>query len=392
MPANKSQHYVPQFYMKLFADKDGKFNIYNVERRKEYNNIPYKGQCQKDYFYGKDLVFEKKFRDMETEWSSLFNKIINEEDLNEEDVRRIKQFAVYQSTRTVAALEHGAESKRIQMIEFMKMECANNSIPASLQQIEAFVEEKLKESNQDIPFPLHYSEECLSYVDDLNVVIMTYNTKETLISSDAPVVNVNKFIETHVGYAMAGFLSFFPICKNKIVAVYDARMYPRYRDRLYVESNDEKEVRILNEYQLINAETIIFSSRTDMDACYIAEVEELRNGNRNSPAVQAIGSSDSKLLAFKPRLSIYPCVLSFATLNRDARRVPQIGRDFLPRTKDDKYVERMEFRENTIPEIDKIHGNRSIEQQKEFRRAIRRMNRFAYRYWSRPAPTQVLKK
>lgn len=388
MPANKSQHYVPQFYMKLFADKDGIFNIYNVGKRKKYDNIPYKGQCQKDYFYGKDLLLENMFRDMETEWSLLFNKLINEEDLNEEDVWRIKQFVVYQSTRTVAALAHSEESERILMIEYMKMVCANNSIPVSSQQMEAFVEEKLK----DIKSPLCYSEECLSYIDDLNVVIITYNTKEILISSDVPVVNINKFIETSVGYAMAGAVYFFPICKNKIIVVYDARMYPRYRDKLYIELNDEKEVRTLNEYQLINAETITFSSCTDMDACYTAEIEELRNGNRNRPAAQGIGSNDKKLFALKPRLSVYPCILSFATLNHDARRVSQIGRDYLPRTKDDKYVERMEFRENILPKLDKMHGKRTIEQQKDYRRAIRRMNQFAYRYWSRPIPAQALKK
>lgn len=376
--------------MKLFANQNGKFNIYNVERKTKYSNIPYKDQCQKDYFYGKDLVLENKFRDMETEWRPLFNKIINEEELSDEDVEKVKQFAFYQSTRTVAALEHSEEAKKTQMVECMKMECANKGVPVLPQQIEKFVDEKAKDGEMDVPFPLHHYEEILSYMSDLNIVIITYNTKEELISSDVPIVNVNKFIEAHVGYSLAGFLSFFPICKYKLVVIYDARMYPRYRDKLYVESNDENEVKVLNEYQLINAETIAFSCRDDLDEFYTTEVEEVRYKNRNRPAVQAVGNNQSKLLAFKPRLSIYTCELSFAALRREARRVPPIGRDFLPRIQSDKYVERMDFRMYAMPNIDKIHGNRTIGEQKEYRRAIRSFTQFAYRYWSLPIPKQVL--
>ena len=216
MPANKSQHYVPQFYMKLFANQDGKFNIYNVESGEKYENIPYKGQCQKDYFYGKDLVLENKFRDMETEWSIVFNKIINEEELTKEDVGKIKQFAVYQSARTAAAVGHSEETMRSHMIELVKMECMNKNIPTLIQEIERVVDEKVKEKKDEILFPIHYSEECISYMDDLNIVVMTYNTTGTLISSDTPVVNANKFLEGDVGYANAGFCVFFRYATERL--------------------------------------------------------------------------------------------------------------------------------------------------------------------------------
>lgn len=89
-------------------------------------------------------------------------------------------------------------------------------------------------------------------------------------------------------------------------------------------------------------------------------------------------------------MSIYSSILSFAALNHDARRVPIIGRDFLPRIKSEKYIERMDIRENIIPNIDKMHSDRSIENRKEYRRSIRKMNQFVYRYWGKPIPIQVL--
>lgn len=391
MPDNKNQHYVPQFYLKLFADIYGNFNVFSLENEVIHENVPYKDQCQKDYFYGSDLRFENKFRDMEAEWKPLFDKLLNEEEINGDDVKRIKQFAVYQRERTLAVSEHSNEAKKIQMVEFIKMQCESQNISASLQQIEKFAEEKTKEEKPDISLPLQNAEECLSYTDDLNVLIVTYNTKETLISSDAPVISVNKFLEPSVGYAMIGFVSFFPISNNKLVVIYDAKMYTRFRDNLYVNSTDENEVRLLNEYQLINAGKIVYGCRNDFNECFTPKVKNLRDSNRKRPAVQSLGSRKEKLLAHQPRLSIYPCSLSFATLNHDARRIPQNGRDHLTRNLDEKYIERMNFRETALMLGEKTVGRHTIKEQKELRRAIRKMNQYAYRYWRRPKPRQALR-
>ena len=90
----------------------------------------------------------------------------------------------------------------------------------------------------------------------------------------------------------------------------------------------------------------------------------MRTTNRNRSAVQVLGSNEGKLLAIKPRLSIHNCVLSFAVLNRDARRVPYIGRDLLPRKQEDKYIERMDVREYIMPDIDKFYSNRTTEEKR----------------------------
>lgn len=391
MPENKNQHYVPQFYLKLFTDNNSKFNIFNIESGKTYDNVPYKGQGQKDYFYGKDMTFENKFQDMETEWGPLFQKIMQESELTHDDIYKIKKFVVFQRERTVAASEYGDETKRIQMIEQMKMICENQHIPVSLQEIENLAKEKVEEQKQDVTLSLQLADNFLPYTEDLNLLILTYDTKETLISSDAPVVSVNKFSEPHVGYSTAGFVSFFPVCKNKIAVIYDAKMYTKYKDVLYGKSNDENEVKILNEYQLINAGTIVFGCRDDINTCYTTNVSELRRSNRNRPAVQSIGSNEGKLLVHMPRLSIYPCNLSFATPNRDARRVPEIGRDHFPRIRNQEYVERMYLRKNRLPQVEKALGKRSIEEQKEYKSAIKRMNQYVYKYWGQPVPIQTLK-
>ena len=54
MAEKKKQHFVPKFYMSLFANSNKEFAVYNIEKRMCAYPVPYKNQCYKDYFYGKD--------------------------------------------------------------------------------------------------------------------------------------------------------------------------------------------------------------------------------------------------------------------------------------------------------------------------------------------------
>ena len=102
MPDKKKHHYVPKFYLKEFANDRGKFVIYNLKDEKCIEAVPYKDQCYKSYFYGKDGIWEDQLGEMETKWAVVFKKIKEKDVLSEEDLKLIKQFAVYQRQRTVA--------------------------------------------------------------------------------------------------------------------------------------------------------------------------------------------------------------------------------------------------------------------------------------------------
>ena len=53
MPQNKSHHYVPQMFMRLFArEGDSRIGVFVIDRRKFIPGTPIRGQACRDYFYG----------------------------------------------------------------------------------------------------------------------------------------------------------------------------------------------------------------------------------------------------------------------------------------------------------------------------------------------------
>ena len=58
MAEKKRQHYVPRFHLKLFSEDGVSINLFNIKTGKIIEKAAIKGQCQEDYFYGKDLKVE----------------------------------------------------------------------------------------------------------------------------------------------------------------------------------------------------------------------------------------------------------------------------------------------------------------------------------------------
>lgn len=116
MQITKNQHYVPRFYMKYFS------NIRNAGTKKEKvlisfyqfkdnilrENIPTTSVCSEDYFYGQDGKTENSLAEMENRWSIAF-KNVNDDAFAEGDIESIREFVIYQISRTKAMLSHNRE-------------------------------------------------------------------------------------------------------------------------------------------------------------------------------------------------------------------------------------------------------------------------------------------
>lgn len=78
MPHNKNQHYVPQFYLKLFSNNQDQktFGIWNIEKEIFVRSGSIRDQASLDYFYGKDLELEKAFGQQETLMSQIYSYIL----------------------------------------------------------------------------------------------------------------------------------------------------------------------------------------------------------------------------------------------------------------------------------------------------------------------------
>ena len=81
MPNNKKQHYVPKMVLRNFAsDTDKKqINLIHINSRKAIRSASLRDQCQKDYLYGEDGIFEKNLAEMEGAFHRIIDRLIETE-------------------------------------------------------------------------------------------------------------------------------------------------------------------------------------------------------------------------------------------------------------------------------------------------------------------------
>ena len=69
-------HYVPKFYLKWFASKPRRINVYALESQRFLKDVSLKDQCQRPRFYGKGDDVEDELMKLETLVSPALLKIV----------------------------------------------------------------------------------------------------------------------------------------------------------------------------------------------------------------------------------------------------------------------------------------------------------------------------
>ena len=123
MADKKRQHYVPKFYMRHFSDDGKLFCIYDVKNKTVRPNVPLSKRCSKSYLYGADIAWESHLQGLEAIWGVLFQDIICEKALTQDDMGNLKRFAMFQRQRTLAENEY----RRQERLAFLT-ECAKEII------------------------------------------------------------------------------------------------------------------------------------------------------------------------------------------------------------------------------------------------------------------------
>jgi len=382
MPVQKRQHYVPQFYLKEFSNEKGGISLYNFKSDKYINQVPYASQCYKDYYYGKDGLWENKLSLMESKWAVAVKKFKEGLPVEDEDVNLIKQFVLYQRQRTFAEGEFRKQERQDRLKEIAKIHCANRGWIFD-GECEKICEEMVR--NEPTPLEnLEISYEMEELIEDLKVLVITYITERELISSDVPVVAINPFHQHSIGYSCMGLILFLPITRNKVVVIYDGKMYSHFRDIPYTISYDEKEVYNLNILQYISAEKIIFSYKENELKEFRDDIREKREKCRNESPISTLGPESEKLMLSSLRKTLYDCNLSFAGLRHEIRKIPFTCREAVPRQWDEEWAKKLHDKESLISRLYSVKPDLFTPtglSRKELLQGYRRMSIFADKYW-----------
>ena len=383
MADNKKQHFVPKLYLHNFT-RDGQFlSLYDIEKCKPVPDAPYKDQCYKKYYYGRDAVLEKKLSKMETQWGAVFQKILVEDNLSENDVHLIRQFVIYQLHRTVASNEFAIKQQEEVLLEQMKMVCVHRGIPFN-ETVKDICRERVRDGLTPAKL-LADSDQYVQYIQDLKILVIDYQTKSELITSDVPVIVINPFCPHTIGYAIMGIIILFPVSSHKLVVLYDSKMYPTYRGTSFAVSSDETEVRNLNTLEFISADRLIFAKSEQSFSQFPKVAWEARRQNRMAYTTESLGDDNKKLIIAQPRKVIFDCEFSFGKVCHQFRRVPPECREAPSREWDSEWEKKLDMKEDVMLSImnsaPNLNGH-TLLSRKELRRGYRKMASAAKVYWS----------
>ena len=261
MPSHKNQHFVPRCYFKPFSlDSEGRaINLYNIGSSQALQNASVKGQCSKNYLYGKDLKLEDLLKRYEDSYGRVLRVLANGENLTKQDLRTLREFMILQYSRT---------------------EAASNRIGLWYQGIYSTVCESSSVNPPDLDLSastlicdaLEMFPGFLEVTDDLRICIVRNEASSDFITSDDPVFFTSRFYaqkleQNSFGACSAGALFFLPLSPRLLLVLYDAHVYRAIDKKGYFISIDsEKDVYACNELQYINAEqNIYFSSWVQRD-------------------------------------------------------------------------------------------------------------------------------
>ncbi|WP_299192483.1 DUF4238 domain-containing protein [uncultured Erythrobacter sp.] len=354
MPQNKSHHYVPQMYMRLFARAgDNRIGVFAIEREKFIPNAPIRGQACRDYFYGKDGLAERAFGRIEGPAARIFARAIAERQLPTTGSQEHEWLIFYlgmQHSRTLGAAEQHNEisEKAAKSVLRTKAELEGNQ-----EVIDALARVKIRRSNA-VSELVQYATIGASLLADLEFVLIDNSCTTPFIASDTPVVLHNRLYEDQdisvTGYANVGLQLFLPLGPKLALFGFDRAAYQvETNARGTIQLFDDAQVALINDLQWEAAQAALFSSASTSEREFLASAlkwAKLRKRERTFFREEIVAQSESEVRTrhgsgaapstIKLDLSFVRCILTRPrTLRawevppfRDADRVARVDRAF----------------------------------------------------------------
>lgn len=230
MPAYKNQHYVPQFYFRLYSTGGENIWMYNVGDQRCIN-VPIKSQCQEDYFYGKNPEIEQHFSVGEGTFNTLLSRIIQDSSLaglSDEDLRNLRGFVTFQRGRTQAAKMQAEEMSDTFAKQILKFHIAGDpTLPFTEEDLKGF---RIVDEGAYLEVLLHHLLSPI-LIHDLEIALLLNETEYDFVFSDSPVVTYNQWhrqIQTTSGgsgFQSPGLQIFCPISPRHCLLFFDKDKY-----------------------------------------------------------------------------------------------------------------------------------------------------------------------
>lgn len=286
----KNQHYLPKFYFRLFSEK-GVVEVYDL-KDKVFHPGSCRDLCAEEWFYSRDAIIEKNFSALETVFSRILHKIIDNKDTNaltDKEYSCLLLFLVFQNARTAKGRELSDD-----LSNFLFQESSKELLRRNIGKKPWITEEFIRTH----PMPtisgpshaislMHALNSSAVLISDLKPVILINNTGRDFIFSDSPVVLYNSFFNNKDGTSSTGLQApglqiFCPLNSKIMLMLYDSKFY-NFKNF----SNDtvnitlDSDIDALNTLQVFNCREWIFFIDKIQSTAIAAQYSLLENRINN---------------------------------------------------------------------------------------------------------------
>lgn len=390
MQITVNQHYVPRFYMKHFANiknagtKREKvlISFYQFKDRMLKENIPISSICSEDYFYDQDGKIENALANLEkNKWGKALKNAIDD-NLTTDDVESIREFVVYQISRTKAMLFHNREMATTMMNGILKQQFGDI---VDEDKVKEFLAKKIQ--NEITPeFGLSIIEEIIPTIRDLEMQIITNETETRFITSDVPIIIVNPLGIYSAGLDSIGEVVFFPISPRKMIVFYDRKLFGELPDVIC----DDSIIEIFNQYQYVSADERILAKEIE-DIDRITNNEDLnlkRDQFLKTQKTSAIEDGVGTLFAAKSRSIPYYYTIPILRLPKQLRKIPTDFRETFSRKY--SYDTRLAILCRVYRDPDFIHDKTRKEHWQKQQAYSKILLNYLDSYWNTPNEDRII--
>lgn len=280
-PKQKRQHYVPKFVLRNFsADGGDGVPTFALESGEFHEKSSVRGQCARDYFYGRSPEMENAFQQSETKVSAVLRRAATGDlvgfdapyrlrafpdtaeyaVLQEHPLHVLREFIYYQTHRTAASADEMDERiDRATKRWLRKDPRFKEKAPEAFEHLDDVII-KLNDTMSHI---LYASGPFAFGMLDMTVKLLIVD-EPSFILSDHPVVLRNQYSEVNpggpgaLGMLARGLQMFMPVSPTMTVAIYDGDVYKCGPDDSIIVKMSTNNAGILNAMQLRNAAACLY--------------------------------------------------------------------------------------------------------------------------------------
>lgn len=269
MSKKSNQHYVPQFYFRLFSRDGRSICVFNRKNGTFCSAASIKGQASKHKFYG-SIEIENTFSILEGIFSSTLRSLKNCLDLrdfSESDHLLTLQAIMFQRARTLAARNSSQPMNDRLTKLWLEAEINKKEDLSDAQNLEYISSLELFEID---PLKFHLEQiktslEQAHLLGDLVPILLDNRTNRPFIFSDAPAVFHNSYygnvkLQGVLGFTTPGLQIFLPLSEKRALLLIDPHHYSAKKIRAgnVIHVRESRDVVAINKLQIHSATAAIY--------------------------------------------------------------------------------------------------------------------------------------